>query len=63
MPDPTTRTNADGFKGEYPKHTEDWADQMYRDAGMEPPWLLEYDDGKVVGPARIENDAAPRHEA
>lgn len=52
MPDsPNTRTNADGFKGEYPKHDEDWAAKLYRDAGMEPPWLLEYEDGKVVDPA------------
>jgi len=60
---PTTRTNADGFKGEYPKSNEDWAERAYRDAGMEPPWLLEYEDGKVVGPAPRAKDVAPRHEA
>lgn len=63
MPEPTTRSNADGFKGDYPAHTEDWAEKAYRDAGMEPPWLLDYDDGKVVGRAPNDQDSAPRHEA
>lgn len=60
---PTTRTNADGFKGEYPKSNEDWAEKAYRDAGMEPPWLLEYEDGKVVGRQQPGGKPAPRHEA
>lgn len=63
MSEPPTRSNVDGFKGDYPRQDEDWAEKAYRDAGMEPPWLLEYEDGKVVGPASHERDAAPRHEA
>lgn len=60
---PTTRSNKDGFRGEYPSPNQDWAEQMYRDAGMEPPWLLEYEDGHVVAPAKPHPAPAPRHEA
>ncbi|MFF9565715.1 hypothetical protein ACF1AJ_20370 [Leifsonia sp. NPDC014704] len=58
-----TRGNADGFKGQYPTTEDDWVVKAYREAGMEPPWLLEYEDGKVVGPRDPRDDTAPRHEA
>lgn len=58
-----TRNNSDGFKGQYPRDDDAWVVKMYRDAGMEPPWLLEYEDGRVVGPAESHDDAVPRHEA
>lgn len=57
------RESAEGFNGTYPKNDAHWAEQAYRDAGMEPPWLLEYEDGKVVGPREPRDDSAPRHEA
>jgi hypothetical protein len=60
---PTTRSNADGFKGEYPKPDNDWAAELYRQNGMEPPWLLEYEDGKVVGRREPKGSPAPPHEA
>lgn len=59
---PNGRSNDDGFRGGYPAPIEDWAEQMYRDAGMEPPWLLEYEDGRVISPAEPRPDPAPRHE-
>lgn len=45
---PTTRTNADGYRGDYPSYDDDWVIQLYRDNGMEPPWLLEWEDGHPV---------------
>ncbi|WP_434315823.1 hypothetical protein [Leifsonia sp. P73] len=57
------RKAADGFDGQYPKANDDWAARAYREAGMEPPWLLEYEDGKVVGPGEPKQPPAPRHEA
>lgn len=58
-----TRTAADGFDGSYISTTDDWAARAYREAGMEPPWLREYDDGKVIGPKEPSDRPAPRHEA
>ncbi|MBO1739713.1 hypothetical protein [Leifsonia sp. TF02-11] len=60
---PNKRDAADGFDGRYPANDSDWAERAYREAGMEPPWLLQYKDGKVVGPAKREQPPAPRHEA
>lgn len=57
------RRSEDGFDGRYPPSANDWVAQAYRDAGMEPPWLLEYEDGKVVGPKQPSEHPAPRHEA
>jgi hypothetical protein len=58
-----TREPSEGFDGQYPKTDDDWAARAYREAGMEPPWLLEYEDGKVIGPRQPTDRAAPRHEA
>ncbi|MDN4616390.1 hypothetical protein P5G50_18235 [Leifsonia sp. F6_8S_P_1B] len=57
-----TRTNADGFRGDYPKE-DDWVVELYRANGMEPPWLLEWRDGKPIGPAQPPTPPVPRHEA
>lgn len=57
------RESQDGFDGRYPTYDPHWAERAYREAGMEPPWLLEYEDGKVVGPAKPNDRPAPRHEA
>jgi len=60
--DENTRESEDGFNGAYPSSDGDWAERAYRDAGMEPPWTLHYEDGKVVGPATPpDGDAAPPH--
>ncbi|MFF1875495.1 hypothetical protein [Kitasatospora herbaricolor] len=60
---PTTRSSGDGFKGDYPKPNDDWAAELYRANGMEPPWLLEYENGKVVGSTAPKGPPVPRHEA
>ncbi|MCU1418720.1 MAG: hypothetical protein JWP32_2894 [Schumannella sp.] len=60
---PTTRTNADGFKGEYPRNENELWEKVYRDAGAEPPWLLEYEDGKVVGRREPHEPTVSHHEA
>lgn len=59
---PAGRTNKDGFKGQYPRDENEFWAQVYRDAGAEPPWLLEYEDGKVVGRAEP-HPPSPHHEA
>jgi len=44
-----TRTNEDGFRGEYPAMTTDW-EAIYREHGVEPPWTLEWKNGHIVEP-------------
>lgn len=58
-----TRNSEDGFKRDYPASREKWVEDLYREYGWTPPWLLEYKDGKVVGPANPTGRPAPRHEA
>ncbi|MFF2773017.1 hypothetical protein ACFVUP_38550 [Streptomyces bacillaris] len=58
-----TRGSEDGFKGDYPRSDRSWLEELYREAGMTPPWLLEYKDGKVVGERDRSGGEAPRHEA
>ncbi|MFF1633985.1 hypothetical protein [Leifsonia sp. NPDC058248] len=57
---PTTRSNADGFTGDYPKADNDWEAELYRQNGMEAPWLLEYEDGKPVLDENGKPKLAPR---
>ena len=57
---PTTRTNADGFRGQYPSDDPDSAEQLYRDHGMIAPWLLESANGKPVLGQNGQPQLAPR---
>lgn len=60
---PTTRHTEDGFDGRYPNPSADWAEDLYRRNGMEPPWTLNWNDGVVVpdGAGGIQDWMKARH--